>query len=94
MRERKSLASLALLVALGVAACASAPPRRDPRPIARDPVCAYFNDLGCIDVAVDSRTPCASYRGKKYYFCSEHCREMFEAEPRRFVADPEESKRP
>ena len=74
-----------LLVALLVLAGCSAPPRVDPRPVEVDPVCCYYNDLGCIDVRVDEATPRATHKGRTYYFCTERCRVKFEKDPEKFV---------
>ncbi len=45
----------------------------------RDPVCRMF---------VDPETAIAKfeYQGKVYYFCSEHCKQAFEANPEKYAA--------
>ena len=38
-------------------------------------------------MSIDSESAAASveFRGKTYYFCSDRCRQMFEAHPERYV---------
>jgi len=44
----------------------------------RDPVCKVLVD--------EKKTKCTSeYEGKKYYFCSEECRDEFNADPEEYV---------
>jgi YHS domain-containing protein len=83
---RKTLVAAAILAFAG---CVTGPSKPDSRPVACDPVCAYYNDLGCIDVRVDEKTPCFCHGGKTYYFCTERCRARFEKNPEKFVAHAE-----
>ena len=48
--------------------------------MARDPVCG-------IDVAPNSAASSADFNGKTYYFCSVHCRELFQAAPTQYIAN-------
>jgi YHS domain-containing protein len=86
MRTTRILSLASAAAALALAACAAhrtgAP---DSRPIAKDPVCQYYRDLGCVDVRVDADTPRAEYAGVSYYFCCAHCKEQFEANPTQFI---------
>ena len=79
--------AIAAAAALAGAACASArgASRPDSRPIAKDPVCQYFRELGCVDVRVDADTPRAEYNGATYYFCCEHCKELFLENPSKYL---------
>jgi hypothetical protein len=74
---------LALLVSLSIGCASTAAP--DDRQLAQCPVCAYYNDLGCIDVRVDARTPCCDWSGTHYCFCSDRCKKRFEKEPTKFA---------
>ncbi len=53
-----------------------------------DPVCKMELDPGQIEAQ-------SSYEGKRYDFCSEDCRRLFEANPKEYVHDstntPEET---
>lgn len=53
--------------------------------IAKDPVCAYFADMGCIDVVVTENTPQSTYEGKTYYFCSQRCKTDFDKNPSKYL---------
>jgi len=53
----------------------------------KDPVCG-------MDVEESAVIPAGGmieYRGKKYYFCSDACKQEFEKDPQRYSAKPEES---
>jgi YHS domain-containing protein len=52
--------------------------------MARDPVC---------DMEVDENDAVATtfYQGDRYYFCSEDCKQRFEADPERYVSRSESS---
>lgn len=52
----------------------------------KDPVCG----MDVEDDAVEPRI-LSEYRGKKYYFCSDSCKQEFEKDPERYTAKPEES---
>jgi len=78
--------ALALVPALAAGCASGRGGRADSRPIAKDPVCQYYRELGCVDVRVDDSTPRAEYKGVTYYFCCEHCKEIFEEHPEDFAA--------
>lgn len=46
--------------------------------MARDPVCK-------MEIDKDDAEAETSYRGTKYYFCSEECKESFDRAPEKFV---------
>jgi YHS domain-containing protein len=48
-------------------------------------VCVNENDLACVKVDVDAKTPTAVYNGKTYHFCSEQCKKEFLANPAKYV---------
>ena len=75
--------TVCLIIGLLAAGCATQP---DPRPLARDVVCLYNRDLGCVEIRVEADTPKSAYGGKTYYFCSDACRADFEKEPSRYAA--------
>jgi YHS domain-containing protein len=47
-------------------------------------VCVNENDLACVKVDIDDKTPTAVYNGKTYHFCSEHCKKEFQANPAKY----------
>jgi YHS domain-containing protein len=53
--------------------------------IAKDPVCEYFADMGCIDVEVTENTPQSTYEGEIYYFCSQRCKTDFDKNPSKYL---------
>jgi YHS domain-containing protein len=53
--------------------------------IAKDPVCAYFADMGCIDVTVMEDTPRSMHEGEIYYFCSQRCKIDFDKKPSKYL---------
>ncbi len=74
-----------LALAALLAGCATPPAKDDPRPVAKDPVCLYRRDLGCIDVRVDADTPRSEYGGKTWFFCSPDCKAAFDREPAKYA---------
>jgi Cu+-exporting ATPase len=46
--------------------------------MAKDPVCG-------MDVHEESAAGVSEYRGKKYYFCSRHCKASFDANPKKYL---------
>jgi len=48
-------------------------------------VCVHENDLACVKVDVDDKTPSAVYQGKTYHFCSEECKKEFVANPEKYA---------
>ena len=76
-----ALSILAELVATGAAVPrqAAAPESPSDLPVeGRDPVCG-------MTVAITSSTPRATHGGTTTWFCSEHCRESFVADPERYA---------
>ncbi len=53
--------------------------------IAKDPVCVYFADMGCIDVVVMENTPQSTYQGETYCFCSQRCKTDFDKNPSKYL---------
>lgn len=47
-------------------------------------VCVNENDLACVKVDVDEKTPTALYNGKTYHFCSEQCKKEFLVNPAKY----------
>jgi|SRR3990167_1367357 len=50
-----------------------------------DPVCAYFSDIGCINITVDENTPKSTCEGVTYYFCSKDCKVDFDKNPSKYL---------
>lgn len=50
-----------------------------------DPVCAFFYDMGCINITVEENTPKSSYGGVTYYFCSKECKVDFDKNPSKYL---------
>jgi hypothetical protein len=48
-------------------------------------VCKTEGDLACVCVRIRSDTPCSSYCGCRYYFCSEECKKSFERTPGKYL---------
>jgi len=46
----------------------------------KDPVCGMTVDKG-------TAAATAEYAGKTYYFCADHCRQAFEADPQKYVSN-------
>jgi YHS domain-containing protein len=49
-------------------------------------VCKHENDLACVDIEVDDRTPRATMGGREYFFCSEDCRSECLKHPAKYVS--------
>jgi len=83
-----SLRPVALSAALSLGAFLSGcrAPDEHPRdgPTAECPVCKHEGDLACVCVQVEPDTPRCECSGRVYYFCSDECREDFEAHPERY----------
>lgn len=76
------------LLLFSVIGCASTRPQtltQSGQQIAKDPVCAYFAEMGCIDVAVMENTPQSTYEGKTYFFCSQRCKTDFDKKPSKYL---------
>ncbi len=77
-----ALLFLGLAVATG---CRSSAVPAAGESVAECPVCKHEGDLACVCVSVDGETPRCECNGHTYYFCSDECREDFEAHPERYV---------
>jgi hypothetical protein len=84
MSLRRSIRSL--VIAAVLASGCAAPDAPLPPGHAACPVCVKNCDLACVDVLVERDTPCCTFAGKTYYFCSEQCRCQFEESPRTYVS--------
>ena len=80
---RTLFATLLLLVA---AACTTPPLQPPTDTHAQCPVCLCNADLACIEVEIAGDTPRCTCNGTTWYFCSDECRCMFEADPQRYLA--------
>jgi YHS domain-containing protein len=49
-------------------------------------VCKRNADLACVDVAVTDQTPVFDYKGRRYFFCSDDCRNEFAKNPQKYIA--------
>jgi len=85
MQARRWL-RLTLLATVAIAAGCAVFPRDPSKPTATDVVCLENGDLGCVTITVDETTPRAEVEGKTYYFCSDHCRDLFLATPDKYLA--------
>ena len=79
----RALAIVMLLAFCTLPACS--PSRPDTRPTAQCCVCRCNNDLGCLIVHIDDKTPRSTYRDKVYYFCSEDCKAAFDKSPEPYL---------
>ena len=48
-------------------------------------VCKHENDLACVDLVVDDKTPRATIDGKEYFFCSESCKKECAKNPQKYL---------
>jgi YHS domain-containing protein len=48
-------------------------------------VCKHENDLACLDVEIDDKTPTVTKDGTTYYFCSDECRKDFQKDPQKYL---------
>jgi hypothetical protein len=48
-------------------------------------VCKHENDLACVDLVVDDKTPRATIDGKEYFFCSESCKKQCAKDPQKYL---------
>ena len=72
------------IVFLLITGCSSTQVALKDRPRVVDPVCAYYADMGCINIIMFDSTPRSVYNGSTYYFCSEECKEDFDKHPEKF----------
>ena len=74
------------LLLLAIIGCSTVPPESQ---LAANEklcyVCAYNNDLACLNIKPTSHTPTADYEGHTYYFCSETCHRDFLKNPARYA---------
>ncbi|MCF6158824.1 MAG: YHS domain-containing protein [wastewater metagenome] len=71
------------LTIIGCASTNSTVKKEEPNVV--DPVCAYFADMGCINITVDENTPRSTYGGMTYYFCSRDCKVDFDKNPSKYL---------
>jgi YHS domain-containing protein len=83
--SRRSIIGLAALGLVAVATIGCAPDRIDTRPTAQCCVCKCNNDLGCLIVHIDDKTPRSTYQDQVYYFCSEDCKKAFDKAPQKYL---------
>ena len=57
--------------------------KREVCPMAKDPVCN-------MDVDEKNAADTSVYKGKTYYFCAKGCKEKFDKDPEKFVAQKKE----
>ena len=48
-------------------------------------VCKHNADLACVDLTVTDKTPSTTYKGQRYYFCSEDCKNEFAKNPANYL---------
>ena len=74
-----------MFLAFAMIGCASTP---EPQHLAANQdacwVCVHENDLACVKVDIDEKTPTTVYNGKTYHFCSEQCKKDFLANPAKY----------
>jgi YHS domain-containing protein len=82
---------VSILIVLFLAGCAAEPvPSTQPihasaQGHAECLVCKHNADLACVDLAVTDQTASATYNGRRYYFCSEDCKNEFEKHPGKYA---------
>ena len=76
---------LLLLMITGCAGTSTSSSSKKEHPLVVDPVCAYFSDMGCINITVEENTPKSSYGGVTYYFCSTECKVDFDKNPSKYL---------
>lgn len=77
---------IAVIFPLAVIGCANtitSSPKKQAMVV--DPVCAYFSDMGCINIVTNENTPKSTYEGITYYFCSKECKEDFDKNPSKYL---------
>ena len=88
MFSRISVIAIALLLA-GCASESSVPTSQSIQASAQGHaeclVCKHNADLACVDVTVTAATPCYDYNGRRYYFCSNECRDEFAKNPHKYA---------
>lgn len=92
MRTSLVLAAVIFILIIG---CDS----RDSAPAAKPAAVSLGFQADCVICAghtfdVLSNTPAAEHDGTKYYFCSEHCRETFSADPATALATYAQKRHP
>lgn len=77
------LAVISLLTMEGCASTITSSQKGQPKVV--DPVCAYFSDMGCINIIADENTPKSTYEEVTYYFCSKECKVDFDKNPSKYL---------
>ena len=77
------IAVVITLMSIGCAHIMTSSKKEPPKVV--DPVCAYFSDMGCINIVVEESTSKSTYEGITYYFCSKECKEDFDKNPSKFL---------
>ncbi|GJQ24623.1 hypothetical protein BIY37_06510 [Candidatus Brocadia sapporoensis] len=77
------VAVIFLFVITGCAGPVTSSKKGKPRVV--DPVCAYFSDMGCVNIEVCENTPKSMYEGVTYYFCSSECKTDFDKNPLKYL---------
>lgn len=81
----RNLIKIIVLICM-IAGCSStATSVKKVQPEVVDPVCAYFADMGCINIAVGGDTPKSTYEDVTYYFCSAECKKDFDKNPSKYL---------
>jgi YHS domain-containing protein len=85
MKTNFMILFLLLFPLIGCAGSRSQTLTQSGQQIAKDPVCVYLADMGCIDVAVTENTPQSTHEGTTYYFCSQRCKTDFDKNPSKYL---------
>jgi len=74
-----------MFLAFAMIGCASTP---EPQHLAANQdacwVCVHENDLACVKVDIDEKTPDHRLQRQDYHFCSEQCKKDFLANPAKY----------
>lgn len=85
MRQICSTLLFVTFLSLGFNGCSSNQHPLDQQdPLAECPVCRQNNDLGCMEVRVNAKTPRVQHDGQTFYFCSEDCKKEFLTHPEQY----------
>ena len=83
---KKSISLLLITAHTLLTGCVPLPPLpSEQAAVQHCPVCSCHRDFGCLLVKKTSSTPSAEFRGRRYWFCSETCRQDFQKSPRSFL---------
>ena len=84
MLDRHSL--IAVIFVFTIIGCATTvTSNKKGQPLVVDPVCAYFSDMGCVNIEASEITPKSTYEGITYYFCSNECKVDFDKNPSKYL---------